>query len=717
MRDRRPSSRRVSWALAGGTLAFLALLVPAGPLARAPRSSAPTAAEPVSSLEPAPQLSASPATWWMIAGSTVTVRAAWVDLPPGCEVSPAWFVWSLGPGGAEGNLSATNGSEVNFSADSVVSGTTQVLVRSAATLACGENETGVVGVASSNLSVDAPLLLRNLSITPDPVEPGENTSVVGWVAGGDPPYSVEVDWGDGNLSYLNLTSAGPFSVDRPLAAGTYLPTVDVADAIGDETEGTVLEAVTASSGFAAAIVPSTLVAEVGVPAGFAIATVNTPAAGYSSVFACGDAVAAAETAGRSCTFEAPGSAPVSFEGVEAGFPYTEATATLEEPVVPPFTLNLSGPPPVAEVGELAYVPVTLVGGVPPFNLSWHLVGNNTDRSQAVDSDGTVYLPVLASTPGEDLLLVEGDDLLGAVAPGVEEPLAVEPALVAGGEAASAVGSAGAEVSVAGSVEAGTPPFSWSIEPSGLSSNATLLSGTLPEPGPFEWTGFYSLEGDLAVGLTVVDGTGATWSTVLRVPLAPVLSVRSTFSLGGAHRLEATVDIAGGAPPFSYRIDGSDGESWNGSVATDGAFSWTQSTNASGAITLTWTFTDADGSSVSGQANLTVPASSTGPASLEGAGAAAGVAGGILGVVGVGLWSWRRSRHPPPPSPDPVETLRAILEPADGADRAAVELEAEEAGVPFPVVHETLDRLIEQGRVRAERGADGEEVLAWERRVE
>jgi hypothetical protein len=698
-------------------VALLVLVLPPVFDGRPSASAGPARSGSAPALASAPQLSASPSTWWMIAGSAVTVRAAWVDVPPGCNVTPEWFVWSLGPGGAEGNLSAGNGSEVNFSADSVVSGTTQVLVRSAATVACEGNGTGVVGVAASNLTVDAPLLLRNLTVAPDPLDPGANASVRGWVTGGEPPYSVEVDWGGGNLSSTNLTMPGAFSLDRPLAAGTYLPTVFVEDAIGDRTDGTVGETVNASSGFAAAIVPSTLVAEVGVPVRFAVATVNAPPAGYSSVFACGDTAPATEPAGLACTFEEPGSAPVSFEGVEAAFPYAEATASLEEPVVPAFSLVLGGPAPVAEAGELAYVALTLAGGVPPFLLSWHIVGNDTDRSTTIDSDGTVYLPVLAATAGEDLLSVAGVDTLGAIAPDAEESLDVEPALAAGGEALGTVGPAGVTVSVSGSVEAGSPPFAWSIAPADLSPNVTALSGTLPEPGPFGWTGIYSLEGELAVELTVADGTGATWSTLLTVPLAPVLSVNSTFSLGGAHRLEATVDIAGGAPPFSYRIDGSDGESWNGTVGADGPFSWEQSTAASGPLTLTWTFTDAYGRSVTGEAQLTVPGAPAASTSLEGAGVTAGLLGGILGAVGVGLWTWRKSRRPPPPTPDPTETLRAILEPADGADRAVVELEAEEAGVPFPVVRATLDRLIERGAVRAERGADGEEVLAWERGAE
>jgi DNA-binding IscR family transcriptional regulator len=57
-------------------------------------------------------------------------------------------------------------------------------------------------------------------------------------------------------------------------------------------------------------------------------------------------------------------------------------------------------------------------------------------------------------------------------------------------------------------------------------------------------------------------------------------------------------------------------------------------------------------------------------------------------------------------------LERLLRPADGADRLTIELMAEEEGVPLEVVHETLDRLVREGRVRSEAEPDGGEVLAW-----
>ncbi len=73
--------------------------------------------------------------------------------------------------------------------------------------------------------------------------------------------------------------------------------------------------------------------------------------------------------------------------------------------------------------------------------------------------------------------------------------------------------------------------------------------------------------------------------------------------------------------------------------------------------------------------------------------------------------WRRVRIPRSVR-DPVGVLRRIIEPSDGVDRSLVEMLAEEEGVSRTVVGVTLERLRRDGTLRAERGADGEEVLAW-----
>jgi hypothetical protein len=76
------------------------------------------------------------------------------------------------------------------------------------------------------------------------------------------------------------------------------------------------------------------------------------------------------------------------------------------------------------------------------------------------------------------------------------------------------------------------------------------------------------------------------------------------------------------------------------------------------------------------------------------------------------WLWGRRPPPPVAPPDAVDVLRRIIEPCDGAERAMVELLAEEEGVPWARVRRTIDRLCLAGRIRSDRGEDGIVRLTW-----
>ncbi len=668
----------------------------------------------VGSVAAGPTLTASPPSWWMLAGSTVVFAAAWVDLPPGCTLDPAWFLWGIGPAGAVGSLASTEGPVVNFTALAIASGTSELLVRASATLVCGNASTGIFGLATANVSVEAPLELQDLLATPNPVVAGGLVSLTGSIAGGAPPFRLEVTWGSGLTAELNVSSAGPFSVASPLPAGIYRPSIVAYDAVGDFATATTEETVNASTTFAAAILPSTPAAEVGIPVEFSIATVDAPTSGYSSVLACENASGAPAATGPACTFDTPGIASVLFEGVGAGFPFPEASAVLNEPVAPPVSLGfLAGGPP-AEVGVTAYVPVNVSGGVPPFDLSWRLVGDPVAGSIEATGDGTVFVAIQPAQAGADLLTVSAVDGLGARATPVEEVLDVDPSLAGVVSGAAVPRAGGIDVNLSFSALTGTAPFLWSIALSSPAWNATPVGGELPGPGSATFEGISEAEGGLAATVRLVDAAGAAWGATMELPTVPPLTANASFRTDARGGFSGVFTITGGAPPFLLRVNGTGGGSWNASFPADGEFAWSPSGGPSGPITIQWSLTDRFGETALGTADLADPG-----AQVVDAVPALAVAAGILAAIGVGVglvaWWTRRPRVPPEPPPDPVEVLRAIVEPADGADRALVELEAEEAGVPFSVVRSTLDRLIAAGTIRAERGLDGEEVLAWERR--
>ena len=664
-----------------------------------------------------PLLTVAPSDWWMVEGTNVSLRASWTQIPPGCTILPDWFRWSIAVGGALGTLSSANLSEANFSAGGLGSGATGIIVRSAAELGCGSTQTPAFRTARSNLTIDAPLTLRNLSITPNPIRGGTVASLSGTIVGGQPPYELRVSWGDGTVGWGNETRPGTFSLDRSFEAGVYSPALLVEDGAGFLANGSLDEPLNVSPDFAVGIVPSTFVAEVGVPIGLTIAAVNSPS-GFSSVLSCGAAASVERPSGTpspalNCTFADSGTSLVAFEAVGATSPYSVASALLDEPVVPALAVRLLNASTSVEADLPGYIPVDLSGGVPPFKVAWRVVGNQSTQEAALSADGTFYAAVQIAKPGADDLTVEVTDALGVSETSATETIDVLAPLSANASIAGD-GSAVGEVSLSGGVTAGSPPFDWAVVPGIAPENGTDPTGTLPSIGSFGWNATFRVEGTLTAEVIVLDAAGAVSRLNVSADLVAPLRVSAGFAPGTPSGFQAQITIAGGAPPYAYWINDSAGGSWNGSTLVDGTLSVQGDAPATGNTTFVLTVRDALGYENSSAAVVDLPAASGG-AVLAGSNllaVSAGVAVLLL-TAAVAVWWWRhRAGHDPVPGPDPEATLQRIIAPADGADRAVVELVAEEEGVPMSVIRETLDRLIARGTVRAERGPDGEEVLAW-----
>jgi hypothetical protein len=699
-------------------IAFVALacLVPNGAHGRTEVARAtPDPAVSIPSVGPA--LTVAPADWWMAEGTNVTLRASWTGIPPGCVVSPDWFRWSIESAGSAGTIAPDNGSVVNFTAGGVGSEVTAVAVRSAATVGCGTNRTLAFQTAVSNLTVDSVLEVSDLAIAPNPIRPGGVASLNGTIVGGDPPYELRLAWGDGGVSWANESGPGPFSVPRTFSGGIFSPSVEVEDAAGFTANASVAEPLNVSDGFAVAIRPTTLVAEVGVPVGFAIDEVNRPP-GYSSIVSCGGGVSVSAEgpgppAALTCAFEEPGTSGVSIEAVGATAPYAVATALLVEPVAPPLSVSLPSPPAALEVGLVEHLPAVISGGVPPYNISWDVVGNRSTQSMVVPSDGTVYVAIQISNPGADVLELDATDALGVSVASASETLDALAPLAAEAGGATVAGADGEQVYLSGAVTAGAPPFDWAVVPGVAALNATEPAGALAEIGPFGWNATYRLEGTLATEVVVVDAAGEVWATNVTSDLLPALGMTADWDPDSPDGFETVVTLTGGAPPFSYWLNESGGAAVNGTVAVDGTVTVRAPAPGPGNLTVILTVRDAWGATNATTATIDVGAPPRSPAgAIPNAGVLAFAALAVLAAVAAAGWWRRRSSRDPVPVPDPEATLRRIISPADGADRAVVELVAEEDGIPLTQVRETLDRLIADGTVRAERGPDGEEVLAW-----
>lgn len=655
----------------------------------------------------------------MTGGSSAPATGTWIDVPPGCTLEPVWFQWWISTGGAEGAVAPTNRSATNFTGVIGATGTTTIEVASLGSVDCGANRTSVVRTANATFHVDAPLDILGFHTAVAPAGPPARVVAVGVLVGGDPPFSLAIDWGDGNVTNASRPSDGSFAIAGGGRPGGGQPIVTATDAAGLTARARSEENATASDGFVIALTPSSWTAEVGLPVSFRIAA-TVPSSNYSTISVCEDDPVgplarsdALPGGGFSCTFASAGTANVSVVAVEESFPFAVSTAELHEPVAAPFAFAVGAPSELhGEVGRAAYVPISVTGGVAPIRLEWRFVGNDSEATSIVDRDGSYFAPVTPTVPGTEPVEVSGADALGMPSENASVSLAVEAPLAGQAAVGATPAPGGTELQLSASIVSGVPPFDWAVEENVPLANSTGFGGTLPSAGPFGWSATVRAEGPQTPSLIVVDSLGAVWTYRSSVDAVPPLGVELRAAASGSDLWTAVVELTGGAPPLSFQLNSSDGTSFNRTGLTDGSYRVMVRASSGGNLSLRVTALDRWG----------VSARATAWVAVTGGPAPAGFPAGSLAVgsavalgIGGGLAFWRYRRHSPgieAPPVDPISILRGIIAPADGADRGVVELLAEEQGVSLAEVRSTIDRLVSAGTILSERGADGEEILAW-----
>jgi len=686
-----------------------------------------------------PGLAVTPPSFWMRTGENVTLQAVWWTDSALCPLSALWFVWSVVEGATTGFLNASTGASVVFTADSLESGTVVVDVRSAAELACPSNATLVERSNSTAVSIVTPLDLADVQAGPLLLAPGGVVTLGGNITGGTPPYSVMVGWGDGTRTGFDLAGPGAFSLSHTFAAGEFAPYVVVNDSESDVENRSVAEAIAVGSDFRVAVAPSTFVAEVGIPVDLTGVAVDAPS-GSVALYACTNATvdsnapaSVPNATGFACTFESPGTQEVLFGLYPTYLGGPSASSVLFETVVAPPELDVVPVANVGEAGRSALLEVSLSGGALPVSLTWNLTGDRSAGSEMVDVDGSGVLGLPLVAPGDYALGIRATDRFGVTEVNSTVALVVDAPLDVDAVAARSAGPSGATIVILGQVLAGCPPFSWWVIPQFPAANESPPSGSLGSEAEFPWNGSYTREGAGAFSVVVVDACGATSQTTLQEELVAPLaaSVQATPSSTDG-TLTLNLSVQGGWPPYLLFVNTSDNRSWNRTLPLPGTYGFGWATEATGSISFVATLVDGLGLTVTTRLTVLWPSSDPtpnpqppptapgGPSSASAPGAL-DVLGLLVSfaapaVVGTGLaLLWRRhvrARKTEPAEPDVVAVLREILQPADGAERFTVELVAEQRGIALEKVRSTIDRLIAEGTIRSESGADGEEVLSW-----
>ncbi|MGA8303572.1 MAG: hypothetical protein WA547_09165 [Thermoplasmata archaeon] len=704
-----------------GLVLLTVLVLTTPPNAGAARSAAASAPRASST---STRLVVDPASWLMPAGNTTPFVATWVNPDPDCILSPLWYRWSLAGNAAEGTLDPAVGADVNFTANSVVTGETTLAVRSAGVLLCGVQQSAIVATAEANVTVVAPIFIQNLSVGPDPVSVGATTFLHGALDGGVPPYSVRIEWGDGTESVVTLVSSGSFSVSHGYPAGNYVPEIVVGDSTGLLAEASAAGAVAVSDSLVVGITADETETDVGGTVRFVGTTLHDPAHSENgwncSNEEAGGLAPADGTVEFFCSFLHVGTGEAFFDVLPPS-PLASVNATVFVSVVPLPTLEAATTNLTTEVGQPSAAAFTIAGGVPPFRLEWAETGTPADGTLTVPTDGRVVLPVDPAIAGSLELNAQLTDADGFVTSTVTTRIEVNPALNDSIATGRTVSEDGIELALTGAITAGDPPFQWAVIPESVPPNDTSQTGSLASVGEFDWSGTYRTEGWTAVTVAVVDAAGGFADSTLNletvVPLSGNLSTAAAPSAPPG-TFDLDLSLSGGLPPYSLVVNASDGATWNRSLASDARVNWTFSAPSGGSLLLRVVASDGLGAALQWNETVVLPA---GPSSPP----AAPPPGPVLALVGVGgilttailaagycLLRRRRSRAAPVVAPDPVAVLRGIIEPADGADRTTVELLAEEAGIPLDRVRATIDRLIVAGSIRSDSGVDGEEVISW-----
>ena len=714
---------------------------------------------------PPVELTVSPSELRIEANASTQLSGTWGGGAGNCSTSPVGWRWSITPDTPGAILSPSDARSVTFTPLPSTAGRIEVELRSAAIVRCGTDERVQSGTAFANVTVVAPLWLGPLHVGPDPIAVGGSSNLSGDVELGTPPYLLNVTWGDGTGSSYTLVAPGPFSFAHAFPAGNFTPSITLRDADGVEVTATSTEPEYASATLAVGLLASSYDAEVGLPVNLT-AEAEDPPSWFFPATSCGGIssataerpLAAAPTLYFSCTYTAPGPAEARFSITPGNTNLAPAQADLALSVAAP--LQASGPtgPLSTAVASPVEVPITIQGGVAPYSLRWNGSGSSVAQGATLYRGGAALLPVTPALPGPFGVMIRITDALGARVTLASSLGTAEAPLNLTATATSSVTAQGAEVTVLGLGTGGTPPYTWCVVPSTAGPNVSAEIGNLSAPTGFLWSGLFLTEGSTNITVGVLDGGGDFTVGVLPVALVPPLGVTGALGPGGigpaGPGVFLNVSIDGGLAPFDVHVGSASGSNWTSVVAADGRYTWWLPANRTGSTAVfvtvsdqlgaTWesnltaaTCTDPPG----GVGSLTVPAprASVRPPTHAGRsfsgvgltsapptlGSTSGGGTAVLTVVGLSALIvalaagvaalFRRRRQGPTeatPGPDPRDVVRRILEPADGADRATVELLAEEEGLSLGVVRETIDRLVAEGVVHADSGTDGEEVLSW-----
>ena len=528
----------------------------------------------------------------VVSGQSKTYTAAILDPPAG--IFDIEYTWSLSVA-AMGSL-APSGQSVTFTPNPVSQPTSVTL--SVTMLAFDPNVFGgiVSGSGAVDVEVIPSLLVGSVLPDPDPATPGSEVSLSVPVTYGEPPYTLVFNCGDGTQITALLSVAGTSTVNHLYTAGTYTPSVLVTDAAGESVTTSSSSTLVVTEGLAVTL-SAPRSTDVGTPV-TVMASVVGGEEPYTYLWKATDGAGSSQSGSWSFTPDSTGTIGVSVTVTDA-LGASAPSGTFLISVNPGPSVLLTSSAASADVGTSFPISATIAGGNPPYRLTWTDPSENAAFSTTEVSAGTFSLPYAFESPGNVVLdatvtdgngvVTSSDTTLGTVRALPTVSLSTSPSTP----------SVGSTVVVYGTIEGGTPPYSYLFDSVGPVTGSAPASGTLTQGGVVEWSGVLTGAGPVDIGLDVTDGSGGQAATSASID--GILPLTTGF-LSGSGRGEVgqslLVDLSafGGTPPYSYVITGSDGETVSGMLPQAGGFAVDLLPRAAGNVSYAAVVTDSTGAS-------------------------------------------------------------------------------------------------------------------------
>ncbi|MDE1819225.1 MAG: PKD domain-containing protein [Euryarchaeota archaeon] len=504
-------------------------------------------------------MSVDPSTSALVMGGTEELTA---QISPGegvGEVGIFSVSWSL-PSNAPGYLGTSDTTTAPFYASPVVTPTTTVV----SVQATGYVVPIILGEwftvdATAAVTVVPPLSASALLPNPDPAAPGESISLTSEVSGGLPPFTLSFVFGDGSSATLDQSNDGKATISHSYAAGTFSPTAQVADGLGDHAVTSALSSVVVTAHLGAAILPPSG-ADRGTATTFR-ASVGGGSAPYSFLWSDSWGDSSYSSGAWTLAPSRVGPLTVQLSVSDADGQVTVAPSVTVQVAAPP-SVALSSAVPEADAGTPFPLLVDVEGGTAPFELVWDPGEGVGSLATELPADGTFAEPYTFSVPGSLSANAEVIDALGiSFSTEAQVGTVVAPPNV-GLSASPAVPTQGLPFELTATVTGGIAPYSWDWVFDGPVSSSSPFSGTMGTAGSLVWNGSLSVSEGLEAELEVQDASGGQASSALDLQvLAPLTASLSVQPLRGevGQPLSVLATFTGGEGPYTLTLSASDGE--------------------------------------------------------------------------------------------------------------------------------------------------------------